>query len=430
MQKEKVLEIDGVYKQYRLGRIGSGTLSGDLKRKWNSLRGKDEDFGVIGLGKGAHIDGENVWALRGISLSVHRGEVVGLIGKNGAGKSTLLKLLSRVTSPSKGKICIKGRMVSLLEVGTGMHPELTGRENIFLNGAILGMTRAEVESKFDEIVEFSGCEEYIDTPVKRYSSGMKVRLGFSVAAFLEPEILIVDEVLAVGDADFQKKAISRIREVSQGGNRTVIIVSHNMASVRSICTRCVLLEKGEVAFDGDVVECISKYLGYNSNITGRQVEWPDIHSAPKGEGVWVQRAAILTPNKSVEEALSLEDPLRFEIDVFKTEPRTQIDCTIRIFSEAGDFIAATSSIFSEKSDAETSLDAKCRFICEVPAHFFNQGIYTFGILVLAEGKRPILRLDELFKLPFATSVRSTEKWMGESRSLILPKFNWSTERIS
>jgi lipopolysaccharide transport system ATP-binding protein len=429
MQEEKVLEIAGVSKQYRLGTIGTGTLSGDLKRRWNSLTGKHDAHGVIGLGQGAHVDGEMVWALRGIDLSIFRGEVVGLIGKNGAGKSTLLKLLSRVTAPTCGRISIKGRMVSLLEVGTGMHPELTGRENVFLNGAILGMTKSEVERKFHEIVEFSGCENYIDTPVKRYSSGMKVRLGFSVAAFLEPEILIVDEVLAVGDVEFQKKAITRIREVSKGGHRTVIIVSHNMASVRSICSRCVLLEKGKVAFDGDVVECISKYLGYNSSLTGRHVEWDDIDSSHQGDGVLIKRAAIVVDGKAMDEALTLEDPLRFEIDVNKTDPNLQIDCTLRIFSDAGDFIASSSSIYTESVGAAMTTVTNCRFVCEVPAHFFNQGIYKFGILILAEGKYPVLRLDELFKVSFATAARSTDKWMGESRSLILPRFNWKSEPL-
>ncbi len=256
-----VLEIRNVSKQYRLGEIGTGTLSHDLKRWFSKSTGKGDPFAIVGDENRPNVAGGTyVWALRQINLNVEKGEVLGIIGKNGAGKSTLLKLLSRVTSPTQGSIRAKGRIASLLEVGTGMHPELTGRENIFLNGSILGMTRAEIEEKFDEIVAFSGCAKYLDTPVKRYSSGMKVRLGFAVAAFLEPEILIVDEVLAVGDAGFQKQAIGKMKDVSSSGGRTVLFVSHNMAAVQSLCTRAIVIKNGAVAFDGTPDEAIREYL--------------------------------------------------------------------------------------------------------------------------------------------------------------------------
>ena len=266
---DTALSIEKLSKQYRLGEIGTGTLSHDLNRLWARLRGKEDPYSLVGQVNDRSqekSDSDYVWALKDIDFRVKKGEVLGIIGKNGAGKSTLLKLISRVTAPTQGYIKAKGRIASLLEVGTGMHPEMTARENIYLNGAILGMRRAEIARKFDEIVEFAGCALYIDTPVKRYSSGMRVRLGFAVAAFLEPEILIVDEVLAVGDAEFQKKAIGKMKEVSRGGGRTVIFVSHNMASIRSLCSRGIVLENGRMNFQGGIDDCVTRYLTKNSSI--------------------------------------------------------------------------------------------------------------------------------------------------------------------
>ena len=252
MSTDIILKVENVGKQYRLGLVGTGTLSHDLNRWWSQLRGKDDPYLKIGESnvRAEKGDSQYVWAIKAINFEVKRGEVLGIIGKNGAGKSTLLKILSRVTGPSTGQIKTKGRIASLLEVGTGFHPEMTGRENIYLNGAILGMTKAEISSKIDEIIQFSGCLRYVDTPVKRYSSGMKVRLAFAVAAHLEPDILVVDEVLAVGDAEFQKKAIGKMQDISNSDGRTVLFVSHNMAAVKSLCTRCVVLEHGKGVFEG------------------------------------------------------------------------------------------------------------------------------------------------------------------------------------
>lgn len=256
-----VLKAEHISKQYRLGQIGTGTLSHDLKRWFYSVRGKEDPFLQVGdvNDRTTRSDQEYVWALKDINVDIHQGDVVGIIGKNGAGKSTLLKLLSRVTAPSTGTIKIKGRIAALLEVGTGFHPELTGRENIYLNGAILGMRKREITSKLDAIIDFSGCNKYIDTPVKRYSSGMLVRLGFAVAAHLDPEILIVDEVLAVGDAEFQDRCIRKMKDVS-GEGRTVLFVSHNMASMKALCKRGILMENGRIAFQGSMQETIEKYL--------------------------------------------------------------------------------------------------------------------------------------------------------------------------
>lgn len=259
----KAIEFNHVGKQYRLGLVSTGTFSRDLSRWWAmNVLGKEDPFLKIGDTNIRSTKGESefVWALKDINFSVEQGDVVGIIGKNGAGKSTLLKLLSRVTAPTVGEINVCGRIASLLEVGTGFHPEMTGRENIYMNGAIMGMTKAEITRKLDEIVDFSGCERYIDTPVKRYSSGMTVRLGFAIAAHLEPEILVVDEVLAVGDAEFQNKAIGKMQDVSKGGGRTVLFVSHNMTSVRHLCKNGVLLENGSVKCVGEVNEVVDKYV--------------------------------------------------------------------------------------------------------------------------------------------------------------------------
>ena len=266
MNNNIAIEFEHVSKQYRLGLVSTGTLSHDINRWWQTaiLRREDPYLKIGDVNdRASRATSDYVWALRDIDFKVEQGDVVGIIGKNGAGKSTLLKLLSKVTAPTTGMIRARGRIASLLEVGTGFHQEMTGRENIYMNGAILGMTKQEITSKLDEIVDFSGCEKYIDTPVKRYSSGMTVRLGFAVAAFLDPEILVVDEVLAVGDAEFQKKAIGKMKDVSQGQGRTVLFVSHNMTSVKQLCKHGILLENGMVAFSGTAEETIDKYLAVN-----------------------------------------------------------------------------------------------------------------------------------------------------------------------
>ena len=260
------IKIENVSKQYRLGVISTGTLSHDLNRWWTTkILRKEDPYLKIGETNDRATKGssEYVWALKDINMEIEQGDVVGIIGKNGAGKSTLLKLLSRVTKPTTGSIKYKGRIASLLEVGTGFHPEMTGRENIYMNGAIMGMTKQEITRKLDEIVDFSGCERYIDTPVKRYSSGMTVRLGFAIAAHLDPEILVVDEVLAVGDAEFQKKAIGKMQDVSRGEGRTVLFVSHNMASIRNLCHNGIVLKDGMIDYVGKADDCIDYYVQSN-----------------------------------------------------------------------------------------------------------------------------------------------------------------------
>jgi lipopolysaccharide transport system ATP-binding protein len=268
------IKVENLSKQYRLGQIGTGTLSHDLNRFWASIRGKEDPYAQVGSAndRTQKAVSDYVWALKDINFEIEQGDAVGIIGRNGAGKSTLLKILSRTTLPTTGSVKMKGRIASLLEVGTGFHPEMTGRENIYQNGAILGMTRHEITRKFDEIVDFSGCEAYIDTPVKRYSSGMYVRLAFAVAAHLESEILIVDEVLAVGDAEFQKKCLGKMNDVAKGEGRTVLFVSHNMAAVRELCNKGIVLQNGSSIFDGDIHEAINVYLNTNENKSFKNFE--------------------------------------------------------------------------------------------------------------------------------------------------------------
>jgi len=257
-----VIKVENLSKQYRLGQVGTGTISHDVNRWWHKFRGKEDPYLKIGESNDRTTKGDSdyVWALKDINFEVQQGEVLGIIGRNGAGKSTLLKILSRTTAPTTGSVKIKGRVASLLEVGTGFHPELSGRENVFLNGAILGMSTREIKRKFDEIVDFSGVERYIDTPVKRYSTGMYVRLAFGVAAHLESEILIVDEVLAVGDAEFQKKCLGKMKDVSSREGRTVLFVSHNMSAVQKLCDTGIILKFGEVNLSGTIDKVINKYL--------------------------------------------------------------------------------------------------------------------------------------------------------------------------
>ena len=277
MNKDTVIKVENVTKQYRLGEFGTGSIAQDLNRLYARIRGKEDPHSIVCTKyENKKQQKDSIWALDGISLEIKRGEIVGIIGGNGAGKSTLLKLISNITAPTSGVISIKGRIASLLEIGTGMHPEMTARENIFLNGCILGMKKKEITRKFDKIIEFAGCEQFVDTPLKRFSSGMQVRLGFSVAAFLEPEILIVDEVLAVGDKQFQQRAIGKIREVTDASNRTVIIVSHNLETIQNICSRGILIEQGKKVVDADANTAIKTYLSglsgtVNSNLQGNTV---------------------------------------------------------------------------------------------------------------------------------------------------------------
>jgi lipopolysaccharide transport system ATP-binding protein len=345
---EIALKVENLSKQYRLGEVGTGTLSHDINRWWHKIRGKEDPYAIVGdtNDRSSIGNSEYVWALKDIDFEVKRGEILGIIGKNGAGKSTLLKILSKVTGPTTGSIKMNGRVASLLEVGTGMHPELTGRENIYLNGAILGMTKAEVKAKLDEIVDFSGCAKYVDTPVKRYSSGMMVRLGFAVAAHLEPEILIVDEVLAVGDAEFQKKAVGKMKDVSQGGGRTVLFVSHNMASVRNLCERGVLLKNGTVDFIGDIETTINNYIASNISFEKNKKGPYQFSRGNLSSDMLILGVELFDKNEERTDSFQVGDSFKLKIHLNETSHKYGIGFIIKDF--LGDRIASLSSIILGK----------------------------------------------------------------------------------
>lgn len=359
------LKAENISKQYRLGQVGTGTLSHDLNRFWHQIRGKEDPYLKIGEAndRAKKGDSEYVWSLRDINFEVEQGDAVGIIGRNGAGKSTLLKLLSKVTKPTTGKIYTHGRIASLLEVGTGFHPEMTGRENVFLNGAILGMTRKEIKRKFDEIVDFSGVERYIDTPVKRYSSGMYVRLAFAVAAHLESEILIVDEVLAVGDAEFQKKCLGKMGDVSKGEGRTVLFVSHNMAAVRELCTNGIYLETGNLKYQGEINDCINFY---NGSMEVKSVWEGEI----KNEFISIYKTEISGSGKA---PFSTSDKLQISINLAIHQPLPEIGIGFYIKSKYEDSLIRC--FFNDYNGMKTLPIGEHTIVFEIPEYTFSEGFY-------------------------------------------------------
>ncbi|MBF2708224.1 ABC transporter ATP-binding protein [Flavobacterium soyangense] len=372
--KDIILKAENISKQYRLGQVGTGTLSHDLNRWWHQVRGKENPYLKIGDTNDRSTKGESdyVWALQDINFEVERGEVLGIIGKNGAGKSTLLKILSKVTAPTTGSIKSRGRIASLLEVGTGFNGEMTGRENIFLNGAILGMTKKEIASKIDEIIEFSGCERYIDTPVKRYSSGMTVRLAFAVAAFLEPEILVIDEVLAVGDAEFQKKAIGKMQDISRTGGRTVLFVSHNMAAVKQLCSKTIVLEYGAVVFEGNTNEGIEYYLQSNQydGYIGHYVNEVVVESG-------FVSLALVDKNDAIRTEFGFDEPIAIKIKVKVSEEHLKSYLSFRVL-DRNERIIFTSEI---KLASEIDKAGLHQFEAKLPKQFLvpSKLKLTFGM---------------------------------------------------
>ncbi len=368
-EEDIILKAENISKQYRLGLVGTGTISHDLNRWWNRIRGKEDPYLRLGEVNDRSTKGasEYVWALQDINFEVKRGEVLGIIGKNGAGKSTLLKILSKVTSPTTGEIKTKGRIASLLEVGTGFHGEMTGKENIFLNGAILGMTKKEITSKIDEIIEFSGCERYIDTPVKRYSSGMTVRLAFAVAAFLEPEILVIDEVLAVGDAEFQKKAIGKMQDISRGEGRTVLFVSHNMAAVKSLCTRGILLENGVISKKGCVEEIITHYL----NLESERLVYHET------ELYKLKEIAIINSCKKRVSNISNGEYFFIHINLLIKQNQPDIGFCIAIYNELNELITAINT-YHINTEIEKLAIGNYKFKIKIDKYILNTGIYSLN----------------------------------------------------
>lgn len=415
-----VIKIENLSKIYRLGEVGTGTISHDLNRWYlMNIRGQEDPYTKIG-----HVNdrtqeakkGELVAALRDINLEVNQGEVLGIIGKNGAGKSTLLKLLSRVTSPTSGTIKIKGRLASLLEVGTGFHPEMTGKENIFMNGTIMGMRKWEIADKLDEIVDFAGIAKYLDTPTKRYSSGMTVRLGFAIAAFLEPEILIVDEVLAVGDAEFQRKAIGKMQEVSKGEGRTVLFVSHNMLSIKSLCARCVVLEKGAIGFSGSCEEGISYYLN-EKNETRNKWEFKALF---KKSRFTIHEISLCPIGKSSNEVLDEYQEIELNTSISVYDDSKSLHLTYVLKNEIGDPLFAFSHIHGNLELKKGKHQLKCIF----PQGFLNIGTYYLSLYIIENLKATLFVENNIVGFQIQHGKRPIGSWMGKEPGFIKPKFKW------
>jgi lipopolysaccharide transport system ATP-binding protein len=374
---DPVIEIEELSKLYRLGihERRSDTLAGAIV-SW--IRSPAASYrGLRNLSRFDNVGAADVlWALREVSLSVSRGEVVGIIGRNGAGKSTLLKILSRITAPTFGRVTIDGRVASLLEVGTGFHPELTGRENIYLNGSILGMTKREIDRQFDEIVAFSGVEKFLDTPVKRYSSGMQVRLAFSVAAHLDPEILIVDEVLAVGDAEFQAKCIGKMQNVSEGGRRTVLFVSHNMGAIKALCTRCVLLDAGRVVTSGSPDEVITRYLSGGDG-SAREVIW-ESSTAPGSHELRMRSVRVLDARGDASSSLATGNDVFVEVCYEVHTDLSNLRIALTLIAEDGTIVLASSD-FHQQGERRHREPGEYLSVCRIPGGFLNLGRYIAAV---------------------------------------------------
>ena len=369
------IRAENISKQYRLGEIGTGTISHDLNRWWYKVRGKEDPFLKIGESNDRSQKGESdyVWSLKDINFTIHQGDAVGIIGRNGAGKSTLLKLLSKVTKPTTGQFKVNGRIASLLEVGTGFHPEMTGRENIYLNGAILGMRRSEITRKFDEIIDFAGIERYVDTPVKRYSSGMYVRLAFAVAAHLESEILIVDEVLAVGDAEFQKKCLGKMNDISKGEGRTVLFVSHNMSAIRKLCNKSILLENGFKTFEGDSDLVIDNYLRKN------------IKKQNSFNPIFIKEIDIVVTKISINDHVGGKvfpfKPLQIEIEIDAGKSLDNIGIQVTLSHDHTE-----GQVFSTNTKQTKGIDVKIKkgknyITCLIDEFNLCSGTYRFGFAI-------------------------------------------------
>jgi len=408
-----VIKVENLSKQYRLGEVGTGSMRDDFKRFRYRMMGKDDPFLTIGEENNRNTQSQSdyVWALKDINFEVNQGDVVGVIGSNGAGKSTLLKILSRTTGPTTGSVKMKGRIASLLEVGTGFHAELSGRENIYLNGAIMGLRKHEVKAKLDEIIAFAGVERYIDTPVKRYSSGMYVRLAFAVAAHLEPDIMIVDEVLAVGDAEFQKKALGKMKDVSESDGRTVLFVSHNLLAVKSLCTSGILLHNGIIESFGKINQIIEKYTAANNKFSS--------FSIIKKEANSFTVHSITTSNNGIDGCFNIENKLEITIEVSSNKNHNSININLFFKTKEGTLIFATCS------NTEEFEQGKATYTCIVPAKTLNDNVYIIDLMIVDNGENVILNIKDVLTIQGIEGKR-IGSWLGKFPGLIRPQyFEWN-----
>ncbi|MDB4919620.1 ABC transporter ATP-binding protein [Mucilaginibacter sp.] len=411
-----VIKVENLSKAYQLGDIGTGTISRDLERFWAKMRGKEDPFLKIGEVNDRAVKGVSdiVWSLKDINFEIEQGDAVGIIGRNGAGKSTLLKILSRVTAPTTGSAKLKGRVASLLEVGTGFHPELSGRENIYLNGAILGMRKAEIKKKFDEIVDFSGVDRYIDTPLKRYSSGMYVRLAFAVAAHLESEIMIVDEVLAVGDAEFQKKCLGKMGDVSNKEGRTVLFVSHNTVALSNVCHSGILLQNGEMALSSDINTTINYYLRSGKSLTNHNYSWQNDDGLIAGVFEFKSiRLKKLEEDQVGPEVITLDNSMQVDIDFLILGGGHEITIGIEVFTS--DRVC----VFKLASDSVKQIGNYAASLL-IPRHLLNDDTYVIDVYAIKSrstilaGYKGILQFD-------ISEVKRDENWYSKWIGVVRPQ---------
>ena len=415
------IKVEHIYKQYRLGQVGTGSLSQDVNRWWHKVRGKEDPTLKITESNDpvTHDNSGFIWALKDISFSVNHGEVLGIIGRNGAGKSSLLKILSKVTSPTKGQIMLNGRVASLLEVGTGFHPELTGRENIFLNGAILGMTKREITQKFDEIVAFSGVEKYIDTPVKRYSSGMYVRLAFAVAAHLEPEILIVDEVLAVGDVDFQKKCMGKMKDVARHG-RTVIFVSHNMEAVKNLCTRAILMEHGTIVSEGLPSDVIETYL-----MSRNQLDWGkeySEHEAPGNAYTRLKSIELIPIREDGKPIISVKSTLEIKISFWNYVEDLVANLSLHLYAATGECVFNVITQLPPPTIGTGLHHARC----VIPKELLNTGVFYVSFMLVQDTAKPLFNFEEVLTFEVEEE-REITNWHGKFPGFVRPNIDFKLQ---
>lgn len=414
-----VIKAENISKQYRLGLVGTGTIKDDMKRWWYKMRGAEDPFLKIGETNDRSSKGTSdyVWSLQDINFEINQGDSVGIIGRNGAGKSTLLKILSQVTQPTTGKIYTKGRIASLLEVGTGFHPELTGRENIFLNGAILGMRKHEIARKLDEIIAFSGVERYIDTPVKRYSSGMYVRLAFAVAAHLESEILIVDEVLAVGDADFQKKCLGKMNDVSKGEGRTVLFVSHNMAAVEALCNTAITLKNGNLIDSGNPSKLIKRYLIENSD-NNRKFDFSNIYEAIGNDAIKILSACVNNASSNnPDDIIELSSDIEITFEVLNLTNNEEISIGFDLKTTRGEILFGSGSVIPCPKNKSTKVT------CQIPGNLLNDDTYQILLYIHTKAMSLLFMKDEILSFEIKDAKRE-EGYLGKVNGFIRPNLNW------
>ena len=410
-----IVRVENLSKQYSIGTREAAydtlreSIAEAVRAPLRRLRGRNGKRSV-----------DTIWALKDASFEVEPGEVVGIIGRNGAGKSTLLKVLSRITEPTTGRVELFGRLASLLEVGTGFHPELTGRENIYLNGAILGMRKTEIARKFDEIVAFSELRQFLDTPVKRYSSGMYMRLAFAVASHLEPEILLVDEVLAVGDASFQKKCLGKMGDVAKEG-RTVLFVSHNMTAVKSLCRGAIWLDTGKIVKAGEVNEVVADYLQHGTFSVSEQL-WEEPASAPGNESVRIRSARVVAVGDDGS-GITVETPLKVVFEFWNYEPGEILNLTLHVYTIEGTYV------FAAGSNPQPTNQGLFRQTVTIPANLLNDGTYSITIQIVKAGSLTVYLHQDILTFEVHDAVR-TGNWFGKWPGVVRPKLNWVSEVVA